>query len=101
MGPHTAQDGSEDVAVRSVFVRMRCSQTIGLRASCRPYARISDSLARATVCVEEMPFLYLLPMPLLYLLASLLDTSLGVIPVVGTRPEFDSLWEHQSSGNDV
>jgi len=27
-----------------VFVRMRCSQTIGLRASCRPYARIRDSL---------------------------------------------------------
>ena len=84
-----------------VFVRMRCSQTIGLRASCRPYARIRDSLARATACVDEMPFMYLLSMPLLYLLASLLDTSLGVIPVVGTRPEFDSLWEHQSSGNDV
>ena len=64
----------------------------------------ATAFARASVCVEEMPFLYLLPMPLLYLLASLLDTSfvpLGVIPVVGTRPEFDSLWEHQSSGNDV
>ena len=64
----------------------------------------ATAFARASVCVEEMPFLYLLPMPLLSLLASLLDTSLvplGVIPVVGTRPEFDSLWEHQSSGNDV
>ena len=58
-----------------VFVRMRCSQTIGLRASCRPYARSRDSLARATACVDEMPFLYLLEMPSLYLLATLLDTS--------------------------
>ena len=74
-----------------VFVRMRCSQTIGLRASCRPYARIRDSLARATACVDEMPFPVLAVGPLLYLLASLLETSLGVIPVVGTIPEFDSL----------
>ena len=66
-----------------VFVRMRCSQTIGLRASCRPYARIRDSLARATACIDEMPLLYLLEMPSLYLLempslyllATLLDTS--------------------------
>ena len=29
-----------------VFVRMRCSQTIGLRASCRPYTRIRDTFAR-------------------------------------------------------
>ena len=74
-----------------VFVRMRCSQTIGLRASCRPYARIRDSLARATACVVEMPFPVLAVGPLLYLLDTLLDTSLGVIPVVGTIPEFDSL----------
>ena len=44
MGPHTAQDGSED----DVRARLRPdalpSQTIGLRASCRPYARIRDSL---------------------------------------------------------
>ena len=68
-----AQHGSEDVTARSVSRCVRCSQTIGLRASCRPYTRTCNGFARATACVEEMS--------LLYLLATLPDTSLGVIPV--------------------
>jgi len=59
-GRHTAQDGSEDVTARSVSRCVRCSQTIGLRASCRPYTRTCNGFARATACVEEMSLLYLL-----------------------------------------
>ena len=57
---NTAQDGSEDVTARSVSRCVRCSQTIGLRASCRPHTRTCNGFARATACVEEMSLLYLL-----------------------------------------
>ena len=96
-----AQDGSEDDGRSRLRPDALPFRRFVFGQYCRLHARIRDTFARASVCVEEMPFLYLLPMPLLYLLASLLDTSLGVIPVVGTSPEFDSLWEHQPSGNDV
>ena len=76
-------------------------QTICLRTHCRLHARIRDSLRESFGLRGGDAVPVLAETPLLYLLASLLDTSLEVIPVVGTRPEFDSLWEHQSSGNDV
>ena len=44
-------------------------QTICLRTHCRLHARIRDTFARASACVDEMPWLYLLEMPSLNLLA--------------------------------
>ena len=89
---HAAQDGSEDVTARSVSRCVRCSQTIGLRASCRPYTRTCNGFARATVCVEEMSLLYLLEMLLLYLLAAVceddLSQELTFITDVGGFAEF-------------
>ena len=71
LGPHTAQDGSEDVDVPS-RLRSGCValQTICLRTHCRLHARIRDFFARASACIDEIPLLYLLEMPSLYLLAN-------------------------------
>ena len=65
----TAQRGSEDVDVRS---RLRPDALPFRRfvfgQHCRLRARIRDTFARASACIDEMPLLYLLEMPSLYLL---------------------------------
>jgi hypothetical protein len=74
----SAQHGSEDVRSRlrpdALPVPYR---RFVFGQHCRLHARIRDIFARASACIDEIPLLYLLEMPSLYLLATstLLGTS--------------------------
>jgi hypothetical protein len=65
----SAQHGSEDVRSRLRPDALPYRRFV-FGQHCRLHARIRDIFARASACIDEIPLLYLLEMPSLYLLAN-------------------------------